>query len=68
MWLNGKRHGKGKRQNQDGSFFEGVYEYDQPIKGKYQWAEGEYYDGEWQDGHFHGKGEKVMTKVIKKFD
>ena len=29
-FVNGKRHGRGKRTNADGSFFEGDYEEDQP--------------------------------------
>ena len=39
---NGKREGKGRRVNADGSNFSGDYEDDQPSgMGTYKWADGE---------------------------
>jgi hypothetical protein len=60
-WKNGKKEGKGKRYNNDGSVFEGEYENDQPKKGIYIWEKDKnYYKGEFLNGLFHGEGTRVM--------
>ena len=51
---NGKREGKGRINNQDGSFYVGNYENNMPNgKGYYKWAEGEEYEGQWRDGKLY---------------
>lgn len=58
----GKRHGKGKRVNKDGSCYTGQYEEDQPSgKGIITWGDGETYEGEWKNGKYHGKGKKILS-------
>jgi antitoxin component YwqK of YwqJK toxin-antitoxin module len=56
----GLAQGKGLAKGRDvfeGQFFEG-----DKVKGKYTWANGTYYDGDWKNDHQHGKGKMVNSK------
>ena len=63
-FLFGKREGRGKRINVDGSQYVGEYKEDQPCGyGVYTWKDGEEYDGQWKNGLFHGKGTKKLPEA-----
>ena len=55
-WVNDRPNGKGKEIFNDGSKFEGVFERGFKKYGKFQWADGSFYDGEIKKNTFDGKG------------
>jgi hypothetical protein len=61
----GKRKGKGKKINKDGSVFEGDYEDNLPVYGRYKWPDGDEYIGQWKNGTFDGKGTKSKPDGTK---
>lgn len=59
----GMAHGKGVAQGVDryeGDFFKGLPE----GKGKYTWANGSFYDGEWKNGKREGMGKMVSGDTV----
>lgn len=60
MWLchfeQDQAQGPGKIYFGNGDFFEGTLEANQLKEGKYQYASGEVYEGEFKEGKPHGKG------------
>lgn len=55
-WLNDVPEGKGKEMFHDGSTFEGYFIDGKKMKGKFDWKDGSYYDGEIKNELFEGEG------------
>lgn len=55
-WINDVPEGKGKELFPDGSTFEGYFINGKKIKGKFDWKDGSYYDGEIKNELFEGEG------------
>jgi 1-phosphatidylinositol-4-phosphate 5-kinase len=56
QWQNDYRTGNGICYFANGDVFQGLWKYDQMIRGLYRKANGEMYDGELKDGYFDGYG------------
>ncbi|XP_069112133.1 MORN repeat-containing protein 1-like isoform X7 [Argopecten irradians] len=63
QWKNGKKHGQGKLQMQDGSYYEGTF-CDGEINGhgfRYFSTSGCKYTGQFHKGELHGTGKMIYT-------
>ncbi|XP_021354202.1 MORN repeat-containing protein 1-like isoform X3 [Mizuhopecten yessoensis] len=63
QWRNGKKHGHGKLQMQDGSYYEGTFN-DGEINGhgfRYFSTTGCKYTGQFHKGELHGTGKMIYT-------
>ncbi|XP_033754165.1 MORN repeat-containing protein 1-like isoform X6 [Pecten maximus] len=63
QWRNGKKHGHGKLQMQDGSYYEGTFS-DGEINGhgfRYFSTSGCKYTGQFHKGELHGTGKMIYT-------
>jgi hypothetical protein len=55
-FIYGLRDGQGKIKLPNGEIFEGIFSGGNKKKGLYNWISGSYYDGEWDNNTFNGKG------------
>ena len=55
-WLANKRHGKGINIAANGDVFEGIFDMNKMVNGKYIYSDGKVYEGPFDDGVRHGKG------------
>ena len=62
---NGYCHGHGVEHKANGDYIEGIYEQGNLIRGKYKWAAGGTYEGEFKNGVINGKGVKVFSDGTK---
>lgn len=65
-WLDGKKHGHGKLSCSDGTVFDGEWQRDGFVKGKFVSAGGNVYEGSiLPNGDFHGHGYIKMPDVYE---
>ena len=60
-WQNNHRTGQGICWFGNGNVFQGIWKFDQMIRGVYRSASGEIYDGEIKDGKYNGYGKLFFT-------
>ena len=61
QFLNGKKHGLGRVEWNDGSWYEGGFANGKiEGSGKYRWLDSEY-EGQWKAGKMHGQGKYVWN-------
>ena len=60
LYLNNKRHGKGREVDNAGNIFEGQFLNGDAVNGKMTYTNGEIYIGEFKDDLKHGRG-KLFT-------
>jgi hypothetical protein len=62
QWRYGKKHGRGKQVNADGSSYSGQWKKDCfHGRGKAIAADQNSYEGEWRNGRFYGRGTRVFA-------